>query len=422
MFELLRARRFAPLFWCQFLSAFNDNFVRQMLALLILFKLGGGDEGAKIQLAVALFVLPSIPLSPIGGEIADANDKAAIARRLKFAEIFVQAIAALGFLLSSLSLLYLALFGLGCIAALFGPIKYGILPDHLRKDELVAGNALVEGATFAAIICGLVLGGFATAQGRSPVSVVVQLAVVALACYATARWIPPTEIGAPGLRVNWNPYTATRDVLRELRANDRQWVGCVAVSWFWTVGALTLSLVPVILKARVGGGDDVVTAVNLFFAVGVAARLAARGADIARPHSPRRRALHADRDGRARASTSAASPAACRRRRAAVGLVDFFTSVTGLRLALEIMAFSCAAGLFVVPIFAAVQSWSSVDRRARVIGANNTLNSVFMVAGSLAAVDPVEDHGDRRVAARSSRSASSTCAAAAYVWRRLPRD
>src|SRR5579863_9064835 len=115
--NLMTARRFAPLFWCQFLSAFNDNFVRQMLALLILFRFGGEDAGAKIQLAVALFVLPSIPLSPIGGEIADANDKAKIARLLKLFEIFVQAVAAAGFLLSSLNLLYLALFGLGVIAA-----------------------------------------------------------------------------------------------------------------------------------------------------------------------------------------------------------------------------------------------------------------------------------------------------------------
>ena len=160
MFELLRARRFAPLFWCQFLSAFNDNFVRQTLALLILFRFASADAGSKIQLAVAVFVLPSIPLSPIGGEIADASDKAKIARRLKLAEIFVQAIAAAGFVAGSLPLLYLALFGLGCIAALFGPIKYGILPDHLAPSELIAGNALVEGATFAAIIAGLALGGF----------------------------------------------------------------------------------------------------------------------------------------------------------------------------------------------------------------------------------------------------------------------
>jgi acyl-[acyl-carrier-protein]-phospholipid O-acyltransferase / long-chain-fatty-acid--[acyl-carrier-protein] ligase len=419
MFELMRARRFAPLFWCQFLSAFNDNFVRQMLALLILFKLGGGDEGAKIQLAVALFVLPSIPLSPIGGEIADANDKAAIARRLKFAEIFVQAIAALGFLLSSLTLLYLALFGLGIIAALFGPIKYGILPDHLRKDELVAGNALVEGATFAAIICGLVLGGVATAQGRSPISVVVQLAVVALACYATARWIPATEVGAPGLRVNWNPFTATRDVLRELRANDRQWVGCIAVSWFWTVGALTLSLVPVIIKARVGGGDEVVTAVNLFFAVGVAG-----GSLMAAQLSHGRIRL-----GWAPYMLIAMGVIAIdlgfythamAQAHTEVGLFDFFESPTGARLALEIMVFSFAAGLFVVPIFAAVQAWSSVDRRARVIGANNTLNSVFMVAGTLAASILLKTTGLDESQALAALGLLNL-AAAAWLWRRLPR-
>jgi acyl-[acyl-carrier-protein]-phospholipid O-acyltransferase/long-chain-fatty-acid--[acyl-carrier-protein] ligase len=142
---LMSSRRFAPLFWCQFFSAFNDNFVRNMLAMLILFRFGGGGGATKILIATIIFVLPSIPLSALGGEIADSHDKALIARRLKFAEIFVQMIAAAGFAFSSLPLLYLALFGLGCIAALFGPIKYGILPDHLRREELIAGNALVEG-------------------------------------------------------------------------------------------------------------------------------------------------------------------------------------------------------------------------------------------------------------------------------------
>ena len=181
---LMTSRRFAPLFWCQFFSAFNDNFVRNMLAMLILFRFGGERSSLKILIATMIFVLPAIPLSALGGEIADAHDKALVARRLKLAEIFVQMIAAAGFVLSSLTLLYVALFGLGCVAALFGPIKYGILPDHLRREELVSGNALVEGATFAAIICGLVVGGFAAAEGRSPLSVVAQLMVVAFACYA----------------------------------------------------------------------------------------------------------------------------------------------------------------------------------------------------------------------------------------------
>ena len=157
--SLLRARRFAGLFWCQFFSAFNDNFVRNMLAMLILFRLGEMEAGPLISLAVGTFMAPSLFLSGLGGELADAQDKAWLARRLKFAEILVQAVAALGLTLASLPLLYTALFGLGVISALFGPVKYGILPDLLAKEELLAGNALVEAATFIAIFLGLIAGG-----------------------------------------------------------------------------------------------------------------------------------------------------------------------------------------------------------------------------------------------------------------------
>jgi acyl-[acyl-carrier-protein]-phospholipid O-acyltransferase / long-chain-fatty-acid--[acyl-carrier-protein] ligase len=268
---LMTSRRFAPLFWCQFFSAFNDNFVRNMLAMLILFRFGGENASLKILLAMIVFILPAIPLSALGGEIADSHDKALIARRLKFAEIFVQMIAAAGFALASPTLLYLALFGLGVIAALFGPIKYGILPDHLRREELVSGNALVEGATFVAIICGLVFGGLAAAQGRSAASVTAQLMLIALCCYAAARYIPRTGIGAPGLKVHKNVFASTFAVIREIRAESRHWVGAFGVSWFWTVGAVTLSLLPVIIKARIGGAIDVEVAINLIFAVGIAA-------------------------------------------------------------------------------------------------------------------------------------------------------
>ena len=417
MWALMGARRFAPLFWCQFLSAFNDNYVRQMLALMILFRFGGQDAGAKIQLAVALFVLPAIPLSPIGGEIADAHDKAAIARRIKLGEIFVQAVAVAGVLTGSLSLLYVALFGLGVIAALFGPIKYGLLPDHLRRDELVAGNALVEGATFAAIILGLVVGGAAAA--RSAGSVAVQLGVVAIACYLTSRWIPPTQIGAPGLRVNWNPWTATRDVLRELRADQRLWVGCVAVSWFWTVGALTLSLVPVIVKARIGGGIEVETAVNLIFAIGVAGGSLA-AAQTAHGAIKLTRAplwlIVMGAIGLALGLALHALPDAQQE----IGLASFFTSASGLGLAIALLVYSAAAGLFVVPIFAAVQAWSPIERRARVIGANNTLNSVFMVAGTLAASIALKATGADESSVLAALGALNLLAAA-WLARALPR-
>ncbi len=418
--QLMRSRRFAPLFWCQFFSAFNDNFVRQMLAMLILFRFGAEDAGAKVSLAVAIFVLPSIPLSPLGGEIADAHDKAAVARWLKLAEIFVQLVAAAGFYFSSLELLYAALFGLGCIAALFGPIKYGILPDHLKAEELISGNALVEGATFAAIICGLVVGGYAAAEGRAAWTVVAQLVVVAAACYGSSLFIPATGIGAPNLKIDFNLWTATRSILSELRADDRQWVGAVAVSWFWMVGAVTLSLVPVIIKSRVGGGVEVETAINLFFAIGIAAGslLAAALAHgrIQLAPAPFLLLIMAGIAIAAGLQTGAMPQAS-----AQIGLVDFFSGAAGRRIVIELIAYSCAAGLFVVPIFAAVQTWASEDRRARDIGAVNTLSALFMVAGSLATTLLLKLTGLSESAALVLLGLANVVAAI-YFFRRLPAD
>src|ERR1044071_5244913 len=150
---LLLTRRFAPLFWCQFFSAFSDNFLKNALVFLILFhpEISGSKGGALVTLAAAVFIAPYFFLSALGGELADRYDKARVAQYLKFAEIFVAVAAAIAFAFGSVTVLFLTLAGFGVIAALFGPIKYGILPDHLQRKELPAGNALVEGATFIAI-------------------------------------------------------------------------------------------------------------------------------------------------------------------------------------------------------------------------------------------------------------------------------
>src|SRR4051812_3629484 len=140
---LLLSRRFAPLFWTQFFSAFSDNFLKNALVFLILFRMQEGSEGL-ITLAAAVFIAPFFFLSGLGGQLADRYDKALVAQRLKLAEIGVAGLAVLGFAFHSVVLLFAALGLFGVIAALFGPIKYGILPDHLQREELPAGNALVE--------------------------------------------------------------------------------------------------------------------------------------------------------------------------------------------------------------------------------------------------------------------------------------
>src|SRR6476661_7052342 len=130
--SLLLTRRFAPLFWTQFFSAFSDNFLKNSLVFLILFHIGGSDAEALITLAAAVFIAPYFFLSALGGELADRYDKAVVARRLKFAEIGIAFIAVFGFAVHSVPVLFVALFLFGVIASLFGPIKYGILPDHHR--------------------------------------------------------------------------------------------------------------------------------------------------------------------------------------------------------------------------------------------------------------------------------------------------
>src|SRR5688572_10297894 len=188
--QLMTSRRFAPLFWCQFFSALNDNLLKNALVILILFTVGGTHSASLVTLTGAVFIAPFFLLSGLGGQLADKHDKALLARRLKFAEIFAAGFAALGFALQSVPLLMVALASFGVVAALFGPIKYGILPDHLELRELASGNALVEAATFLAILIGTIGGALAAAEASPPEIVVVIIMVLAIASWLAARFIP----------------------------------------------------------------------------------------------------------------------------------------------------------------------------------------------------------------------------------------
>src|SRR5437660_9498862 len=219
--SLLMTRRFAPLFWTQFFSAFSDNFLKNSLVFLILFHIGGSDAEALITLAAAVFIAPYFFLSALGGQLADRYDKAVVAQRLKLAEIGVALIAVLGFSLHSVPVLFVALFLFGVIASLFGPIKYGILPDHLARSELPAGNALVEGATFIAILLGTIVGGLAAKDGGDPASFAVLMIVFSFLCWGASLMIPPTGQGAPDLVVRQNIFVSTWELLKDLRSDRR---------------------------------------------------------------------------------------------------------------------------------------------------------------------------------------------------------
>jgi acyl-[acyl-carrier-protein]-phospholipid O-acyltransferase / long-chain-fatty-acid--[acyl-carrier-protein] ligase len=380
--SLLTTRRFAPLFWCQFFSAFGDNFLKTALVFVILFQVGGADSAALVTLAGATLIVPFFFLSGLGGEIADRYDKAWVAQRLKFAEIGVAALAVAGFAVHSLVLLFLAVFLYGVIAALFGPIKYGILPDHLARAELPAGNALVEGGTFLAILLGTIVAGLAARGGGDPIHFAWLMMVSAFACWIASRFIPPSGEGAPHLVVNRNIIASTASLVSYVRGDARLWWGALVVSWFWLVGALVLSLLPTLVTFYIGGSEAVVTLFLTIFsiAVGVGSALAAwlaAGRIILLPTLVAAVLLGLfclDLGWTVSAIVPAAQP---------LGIAEYFATRYSIHIAIDLAGLAIAGGLFIVPSFSAVQAWAGADRRARVVAAVNVLNAAFMVVGAI---------------------------------------
>jgi hypothetical protein len=415
---LLLSRRFAPLFWCQFFAAFNDNFLKTALVFVILFHLATGHSEALITFASAVFIAPYFFLSALGGQFADRYDKARVAQRIKFVEIFVAALAAWAYVRSSLPLLFSALLGFGVLAALFGPIKYGILPDHLRREQLPAANALVEGATFVAILLGTIAGGLAARNSNEAGLFAVLIMGFAIACWLSALLIPSTGEGAPQLKIAINIFASTAALISHLRSDTRLWWGAMVTSWFWLVGIVVLSLLPPLIKTIIGGNEETVTVYLAGFsiAVGVGSGLAAviaRGRIVLKTTLVGAVLLGAFALDLGLATSSAPLAASVQ------GPAAVFSSTLAIRVAIDLCGLALAGGLFIVPAFAAVQAWSGADRRARTIAAVNVLNAAFMT-GATVVVAVMQKYG-ATVPALFLLIGITTLGVALVIWRTMPK-
>jgi acyl-[acyl-carrier-protein]-phospholipid O-acyltransferase/long-chain-fatty-acid--[acyl-carrier-protein] ligase len=383
--ELATSRRFAPLFWCQLCSALNDNFLKNALVMLILYGLGGagsavGESGpVLVTLAGVVFIAPFFILSALGGELADRYDKAHVAAKIKLIEIPIAGLAAIGFFLHSVTILFVTLGLFGVVAALFGPVKYGILPEKLKTAELPAGNAMVEGATFLAILVGTIAGGIAVKSATTPELVVAVIIALAVVSWLFARAIPVAGPAAPNLAITRNPWTSTVALLRDLMKEARLWSGGHIVSWFWLVGSVALSLLPTVVKDDIGGNEDVVTLGLTVFVIGIAiGSWVAAGASHGTPNLalvPLGAALMALCSLAIALLAGLMTPGA-----EGIGPYALLGSAAGLSFLAALGGLAVAGGLFIVPAFAAVQVWSPPEARSRVIASVNVMSAAYMVA------------------------------------------
>jgi 1-acyl-sn-glycerol-3-phosphate acyltransferase len=386
-FGLLKTRRFAPLFGTQFLGAFNDNLYKNALIVLLTFQSAQWTTLAPellANLAAGIFILPFFLFSATAGQLADKYDKALIARLTKLLEVAIMGVAAAGFWLHSLPVLMTALFLLGLQAALFGPVKFAILPQHLHPDELVGGNALIEAGTFVAILVGTLAGGLLAGAVAQPMWIAVGGLLVAVLGYLTSRDIPPAPAPDPGLKINLNPITETWHNINFARSNRTVFLSILGISWFWLYGALFLAQFPAYTKNVLGGGEATVTMLLAIFTVGIGLgsllceRMSGKHVEIGLvPFGSIGLTLFG-------IDLYFASP---------VGLVGNGThellallSIPAIwRVLFDLMMLGVFGGFFIVPLYALVQIRSAPEQRARIIAANNILNALFMVVGALGA-------------------------------------
>ena len=270
-FRLLTERRFLPYFLTQALGAFNDNLLKNLLLLAATYNAARYtqiDPKLLVNLAGGLFILPFVLFSGVAGQLADRLDKARVLKTVKAAELGIMVLAACGFLTRSLPLLLTSLFLMGVHSTFFAPAKYGLLPQVLRSTELVGGNALVEMGTFVAILLGTTGAGLLAGASGEP-AMGVALCGVAAAGFLTSLIIPPAPPVAPGLTIDWNPWTSTWANIRAARESRPVFLSLLGLSWFWFYGALVLAQLPVYCRFVVNAGPQVVTLMLVVFAAAV---------------------------------------------------------------------------------------------------------------------------------------------------------
>jgi acyl-[acyl-carrier-protein]-phospholipid O-acyltransferase/long-chain-fatty-acid--[acyl-carrier-protein] ligase len=385
---LLARRRFLPLFLVQFLAAYNDMLFKNAAVMLIVFKTGptGENSGAVLSaLAWGLYMAPFVLLSVPAGQLAERIEKARLTRGIKLAELAIALLGAAGFLSDELWLLLAALALKGATSTFFGPIKYAILPEHLKPSELIAGNALVEGGTFLAILSGTMTGGVLILPEGGRWLVAAALLVVALGGIAAARFVPPAETGSPSVRLCWNVASEAKTILRTLSADPViLWAVC-GISWFWMFGAIFMSQLPALTNDIMTGEAGVVPLLLTCFSVGTGLGLALFArllkGDVSTRYVPLAGLLMSLGTFDVWLACQSIAPAAT-----PLGPLTFLSDPSRLRIVADLFIVSIAGGGFTVPLSALVQLRSAPSLRTRIIAASNAINALLTVAAIAATI------------------------------------
>lgn len=389
-FQLLKMRRFLPLFLTQFLGAFNDNIYKNALLIMIMYQgapLYGIDTNQLVIISTGIFILPFFIFSALAGQLADKYEKSLLIQRIKLLEIIIMSLAVISFYFQHIMSLIILLFFMGTQSALFGPIKYSILPQHLDKNELLSGNGLIEMGTFLAILLGTILGGLIIAIKPYGLLIIASLVVIfAIVGWIASRFIPLASAPEPKLLLNWNLVSETWHLMSYIRENRSVLIATLGNAWFWFIGATFLSQFPAYSKTILMGDEHIVTLLLFMFSIGIG--IGSVSCDLL-----------------SRRTTSLGLVPL-----GAIGITlfsidvyfasQYFTTMlistqqinfqqffaygfATWRLLIDLISIGIFGGFYIVPLYVILQQRSQPAHRSRLIAANNIISALFMVISSL---------------------------------------
>lgn len=393
----MKEQRFRPFFLTQFLGAFNDNVFKTALITLVAFhavSITTMDGNMLATVLPGLFILPFFLFSATAGQLADKFEKSQIIRIVKVFEIGIMLFASAGFYLHNIWLLGAALFMMGMHSTIFGPVKYSYLPQHLKENELIGGNGMIEMGTFVAILLGQVLGAWLAMQNQHEVITSITIIAIALMGYWTSRGVPISPAADPQLKINWNPITETYRNIQFVWQHQQVWLAIVAISWFWFYGATLLAQFPSFAKQVLYGDESIYILLLSVFSLGIgvgslmceklskgkvelglvlfgAIGLTIFGVDLYYAST----SLHSSLNNKMLLDVLSFIG----KHYDAQGQMIF----TYWRLLADIALLGLFGGLFIVPLYALIQTRSERSHQSRVIAANNIINALFMVASAV---------------------------------------
>ena len=383
-YSLFGKRRFLPIFLATSLGAFNDNLLRSGLVVLIAYSATKGillptRPEILVTICSALLVMPMILFSSVAGTLADKYEKSRLVVFAKLAEVGIMAAVYYGFAHQSIFLLMFMLFVSGTHTTFYGPIKFSILPDHLKSGELLAGNGFMAGGSYIAVLTGMVAGGLLV---EMPGNVIGHVAlVVAGLGLAASFFIPKSAAAHPETKIDFNIWTGSIEIITHA-VKDRTVMWTIfALSWFLLVGSVYMSQFANYAQGIIHADNEVYILFLTLFTVGIAAGsllcdTLLKGQISARliPYAALGLSLFTY-------LMLAFTPAPTHD-----GLLDISSFLADSRhwpLLGCLLMVAVSGGIYMVPLYAIIQSRTQTQYRSRVLAASNLSDSLFATVAAI---------------------------------------